>query len=213
MACFRRSKNQSTHSEIPLDTCINAVLLSGAMQNITPESVLATKHVLESIERGFIAIEKNRITYQLNQRKVYNWNDPEEWVRCAAVCRLIIEKNYPAQRIRVEVPVPRRTPNDFADIVVYRDDRCREPYLVVENKAEGCSAGQRKQAVEQLFGNANSLRIPLALYDEGGVSIFFDVANHPSTERSANKLGNWTALPAQYGDIPVYAFHGTCQRL
>ena len=88
--------------------------------------------------------------------------------------------------MRTEVTVPRRTPNDWADLVVYRDDRCREPYLVVENKASVQSREGRDQGVEQLFGNANSLRAPLALYDEWSELVFYDVANFPSTERQAN---------------------------
>ena len=55
--------------------------------------------------------------------------------RAVTVAWLIIDRSYPANRIRLEVTVPRRTPGDWADIMVYRDDQCREPYLVVENKA------------------------------------------------------------------------------
>jgi type I restriction enzyme M protein len=148
-----------------------------------PEFILAKPYVRECIERGFLIFENNRITYQLNQKKSYSWANPEEWVRCNTVAWLIIERQYPAYRIRVEVSVPRRTPNDFADVVVYYDDRCRTPYLVVENKSEGQSLASQNQGIEQLFGNANSLRAPLALYDEGDTSIFFDVARHPSTEQ------------------------------
>ncbi len=167
--------------------------------------------VRECVERGFVLVEKKKVTYQLNQKKVYSWTDPEEWVRCATICRLIIDKQYPANRIKVEVQVPRRTPSDLADIVLYRDDRCREPYLVIENKADGQSTSRRQQAIEQLFGNTNSLRAPLGLYDDGSVSDFFDVANHPSTERITNRLGDRHHVPAQYGETPIYAFHAATE--
>lgn len=173
---------------------------------ITPDDVLDAPHVQQCVERGFIAIEKDRITYNLHQKKTYDWADPEEWVRCNSVCELIIKKHYPANRIKVEVPVPRRTPNDFADIVVYRDDKCREPYTIVECKAEGQSSTARNQGIEQLFGNANSLRCPLGIYDEGLASIFFDIGNHPPTERTANRRGDRYTLPEQYGETPEYAF-------
>lgn len=170
----------------------------------TAEDVLAIDFVAEARNRGIIAIKGNRITYTLAHEKSYSWMDPEEWVRAATISWLIIERGYPASRIKTEVVVPRRTPNDLADIVVFRDDACRDPYLVVENKATGQTGRDRDQAIEQAFGNANSLRAPLCLYDEGDVSILYDVANHPPIERHLNRLGNRSVLPSQYGDIPVY---------
>jgi len=68
--------------------------------------------------------------------------------------------------------VPRRMPSDHADIVVYKDDACKQPYLVVENKAQELLPRERAQAIEQLFGNCNSLRAPVGLYDELGESSF-----------------------------------------
>lgn len=170
------------------------------------QDVLANELVIEAIRRNIISIVDDRITYRLSQQKTYNWNDPEEWVRAFTVSWLVISRDYPTSRIRTEVNVPRRVPNDYADIVVYADDQCRTPYLVVENKGAGQSPASRDQAIEQLFGNANSLRAPLGLYDEGDLSIFFDVANFPSMERQANRRGDRLAVPSQYGQIPVFAY-------
>jgi len=169
------------------------------------KDVLSNEIVNEAIRRGVITITDNRVTYRINQQKSHTWSDPEEWVRAHTIAWLIISRDYPTNRIRTEVNVPRRTPNDFADVVVYRDDQCRTPYLVIENKAAGQSNGQRRQAIEQMFGNANSLRGPLGLYDEGDVSIFFDIANFPSTERASNLIGDRSTVPRQYGEIPEYA--------
>lgn len=108
--------------------------------------------------------------------------------------------------MRTEVVVPRRVPSDHADIVVYRDDACRQPYLVVENKQEERQPRERAQAIEQLFGNCNSLRAPVGLYDELSESVLFDIANYPASEREHNRKGNRNALPRQYGDIPVYTY-------
>lgn len=170
----------------------------------TVQEALANETVAEAVRRGVIMISDNRVTYRLNQQKSHDWTDPEEWVRAHTIAWLIISQDYPASRIRTEVNVPRRTPNDFADVVVYSDDRCRVPYIVVENKAAGQSNRQRTQAVEQLFGNANSLRVPLGLYDEGDLSDFFDIANFPPTERKLNHLGDRAAVPRQYGDTPEF---------
>lgn len=51
------------------------------------------------------------------------WADPEEKVRAEFWAELIYKYDYPPERIRFEVNVPRRTPNDFADIVRGVQDR------------------------------------------------------------------------------------------
>lgn len=170
------------------------------------QDVLTIDVVLEAVQRGVITISDNRVTYRLNQQKSYDWTDPEEWVRAHTIAWLIISQDYPTNRIRTEVTVPRRTPNDYADIVVYSDDQCRSPYLVVENKATGQTNAQRNQGIEQLFGNSNSLRAPLGLYDEGDASVFFDISNFPPAERTVNRLGDRTAVPKQYGETPEFAY-------
>ncbi len=172
----------------------------------SPEDALTQPAVHEAIRRGILLIDNQRVKYVLAKEQSYNWNDPEEWVRSTTVSWLIVDKGYPANRIKLEVSVPRRTPSDFADIVVYNDDHCREPYIVVENKAAEQSDADREQGIEQAFGNANSLRADFTLYDEGTCSAFFDVANYPSTERVTNRLGDRDRLPREYGNIPVYTF-------
>ena len=169
------------------------------------DDALANPALVEVIRRKTIKIDGPRITYSVNREFEDDWTDPEEWVRAVTVAWLIIEKWYPANRMRLEVSVPRRTPNDRADVLVYRDDACREPYLVVENKHARVSGAERRQAIEQLFGNANSMSVPLALYDDSSESILFDREHHPPTERELNRLGIRNALPEQYGDIPEFA--------
>ncbi len=161
-------------------------------------------HVAEAVARGLIEINNDRVTYNLKQKKSYEWTDPEEWVRARTIAWLVVEKAYPGNRIRTEVVVPRRTPSDFADIVVYRDDDSHDPYLVVENKAAGQSEADRTQWIEQAFGNANSLRAPFVLYDEYVTTILYDAASFPSMERRRNILGIRDALPPQYGEVPEF---------
>lgn len=170
------------------------------------DDVLHDEYVAEAIKRGIIEVKDNKVTYNIHQKKSYRLSDPEEWVRCRSVAFLIIKKGYPANRIKTEVTVPRRTPNDWADIVVYSDDKCKEPFLVVENKPEGTSKRDREQGIEQLFGNVNSLRAPFGLYDDYSTSTLYDAANFPPTERKENIRGQRDAVPAQYGDVPVYQF-------
>lgn len=162
--------------------------------------------IMSAIQRGLVEIHGDRVSYNIHQKKSYNWTDPEEWVRARSIAFLVLEKAYTPHSIRTEVIVPRRTPEDLADIVVYKDERCQDPYLVVENKKENLSQRERNQAIEQLFGNSNSLRASVALFDSFGESLFFDVANYPSTERFENIKGTRDVVPVQYGQIPEYTF-------
>ena len=170
----------------------------------TPEWAETDPNVVELRARDVISIDESRITYRLNKSRSYSWTDPEEWVRACTIAFLINVKKYPAERLRTEHPVPRRVPSDFADVVVFLDDKCKAPYLVVENKPPGRSQSNRDQGIEQVFGNANSLRAPYALYDDALTSITFDLDNHPPQERIANRLGDRHSVPEQYDMPPIY---------
>lgn len=179
------------------------------MPRDSQEQALTDSAVVEAIARKIIHVdeEAGQVEYSLHTRKRYDWDDPEEWVRARTIAFLVVTRGYPANRIKTEVTVPRRTPSDHADVVVYQDDRCLTPYLVVENKAANQSKPNRAQAIEQLFGNANSLRAPLGLYDEGpDIHILFDVANFPPQERQRNQRGDRQSVPDQYGNAPQFAY-------
>lgn len=162
--------------------------------------------VTQAVERRFFEFAGKNVTYHIAQKKKYTWTNPEEWVRAHTIAYLVLKCGYPPNRIKTEVTVPRRTPSDKADIVVYSDDKCKTPYLVVENKSDGQSATAKKQGIEQLFGNCNSLRCPFGLYDEFGKSSFYDVQSFAPTERKENLLGSRKVVPNQYGETPEYAF-------
>src|ERR671933_1546755 len=151
-------------------------------------------------ERGYLEIrDSRRVVYRCRRRHEANWADTEEQVRAAVFAWLILEREYPANGIDVEVTVPRRTPGAHADIVVYEDDAGRVPYLVVETTARGLDERAAARAVEQAFGHATSLRAKYALYDNADESRLFEVANFPGTERVANCLGPRDALGTDYG--------------
>lgn len=171
------------------------------------EDAMADPFVAEAMRRGIMRLDGDgeNIIYSLRTEQRYRWNDPEEWVRAGTVAWLILDRDYPTNRIKLELRVPRRTPNDFADIVVFRDDACLDPYLVVETKKADQSERARSQWIEQLFGNATSLGANLALYDESTTSILFQREGYPPMERNENRLGLRTHLTKQYGDLPTFA--------
>jgi type I restriction enzyme M protein len=162
--------------------------------------------IKEAERRGYVEFHNSRIRYKCAQTHEENYNDPEEMVRAGVYSWLIIEKEYPATAIKVEVSIPRRTPSDYADIVVYTDNSCRTPYLVVETKESTISTGEFRQAIEQAFGNANSLRdTQFAMVDSGRRSAIYSVAGFPHDERSDNLLGQRNDLPKAYGAISQFS--------
>jgi type I restriction enzyme M protein len=164
------------------------------------------KELLEAAqERGYLTISGSRIKYYCRREFEDDFTDPEELVRATIYAWLILEKSYPAAQIDLEVSVPRRTPSDWADIVVYQDEACRAPYLVVECKPRKISARDRTQAVEQAFGNANSYRVThFALFDNIDESRLYAIQGHPPDERESNHLGPRDALPADFGRAAQY---------
>ncbi len=147
--------------------------------------------------------DRKKIIYHAVQKKEYRFTDPEEIIRAAYFIELVLDYKYPQSRIDLEVIVPRRTPSDSADIVVYSDDEHRKPYLVVECKKDGISPAEYKQAIEQAFGNANSLRAELATVIAGNTRTAFDVAGFNAREREKNVIPD---IPVNYGKVPKYRF-------
>ncbi|HEX8368570.1 MAG TPA: N-6 DNA methylase [Pyrinomonadaceae bacterium] len=130
-----------------------------------------------------------RITYT-NRNKTYNFKDPEEAVRAETFVQLVKVYGYAPEKIDIEVRVPRRTPNDLADIVVYADDLLTNAYIVVECKKETVTDAEYKQALEQGFGNANSLKASFLWVSSKTLNNYYDVAGFGGMEREKNQLAD-----------------------
>lgn len=146
--------------------------------------------------------ENKRIIYHCSRDYSTSFQNPEELVRAAYFVELVTLNDYPKERIDFEVTVPRRTPEDRADIVIYEDNELKKPFIVVECKRDGISDAEYKQAIEQAFGNANSLRSKYASVKAGITETAFDVAGFNPGEREKNV----TILPTRYGKTPKYRF-------
>lgn len=168
-----------------------------------------TSPILQNIENGLKAgiisfnEDKSRITYHCNRDYQTSFKNPEEKVRASYFVELAQTYQYPAKRIDIEITVPRRTPEDRADIVVYSDDECKEPFLVVECKKEGITDAEFKQAIEQAFGNANSIRSQYAAVVAGNTKTAFDVSGFKPNEREKNVIAD---IPVKYGKAPKYKY-------
>lgn len=110
------------------------------------------------IEKGLISFngDKSRITY-LCQNKERYYNNPEEKVQAETFLKLILDYNYPETRIKQFVPVTMGREVKEADIVVYADDMCLSPHILVECKREEVSEAEYQQAIEQAYSYAFAL--------------------------------------------------------
>lgn len=147
--------------------------------------------------------KNEKIVYVADDNHTERWADPEEKIRAAFYAELIYRYGYLPARIGVEITVPRRTPSDRADLVVYEDAEQKEPFIVIECKRDGVSDAEFTQAIEQACGNAASLRAPYAGTVAGGTRRYLDFKNFKPGERMRNIIAD---LPERYGLPPDYRF-------
>ena len=174
------------------------------MSNRHDDSIFM-RNIQRGIEKGYISLSSDnaKITYRCCRDYMASFKRPEEKVRASCFAELILDYDYPNKRIDFEVIVPRRKPEDRADIIIYEDDELKKPYLVVECKKDGITDAEFKQAIEQAFGNANSLRAKFAAVVAGTTKTAFDVAGFKPSEREKNVISD---IPKKYGKTPKYRF-------
>jgi type I restriction enzyme M protein len=135
------------------------------------------------------------------------WSDPEEKIRAAFWAELIYKYGYLPERVAFEVTVPRRTPSDKADLVIYgeRDEELKSPWLVIECKRADISDAEFAQAIEQACGNRASLGAPFCGVVAGLTRRFLRFDNKiPPGERESNLM---TDIPVRYGRPPEWRFY------
>lgn len=114
--------------------------------------------VEKGIETGIIKLdeEKKFVTY-VNQNKKRNYNNPEEQVQAETFCSLVLQYNYPVERVINFVSVKMGVETKEADIVVYNDDSLEEPHILIECKKQDISEQEFSQAIEQAYSYAYAL--------------------------------------------------------
>lgn len=112
----------------------------------------------KGIQKGIIKFDEERkfITY-VHQKKKRFFNNTEEKVQAETFCQLVINYNYPVERIVNFVSVKMGVETKEADIVIYNDDKLTEPHILVECKKEEISEQEFSQAIEQAYSYAYAL--------------------------------------------------------
>ena len=89
----------------------------------------------QGVAKGLISFneDQSRITYKhINKSRSYL--DPEEQVEAESFLKLILVYNYPEKRIKLFEKVTMGSSTKEADIIVYDDDMCLNPSIIVECK-------------------------------------------------------------------------------
>lgn len=157
-----------------------------------------------AIMRGLFSLDGTQIKYSFRRTKSYQISDPEEKVRADTIAFLVLSKGYDSRKIDTEVE---GSHNDFADIVLYEDDRCTKPWLVVENKKEAATPAEKAEGEAQAFANGIALGAKYTMKDYGDESCVWQLEGFGARERRRNKLGDRELLPRNYSQDMVYPLH------
>ena len=174
---------------------------------MTTRTMPTTTYLERAIEDGhgeIVGVGRNERIHYIAADHSERWSDPEEKVRAELWAELIYRCEYPPERIRFEVNVPRRTPNDFADLVVYEDDELKAPYFVIECKRADVSDAEFDQSIEQSCGNRASLGANYCGAFSGLRRRLLRFDKFPPGERDRNHLAD---IPARYGRPPEWRFY------
>ncbi len=132
------------------------------------------------------------------------WADPEEKIRAEFWAELLYKYEYLPARMRFEVKVERRTPDDKADIVIYSDEELKDRYFVFECKRADISDAEFAQAMEQACGNRASLGAKYCGVVAGLTRRLLRFDKFPAGERERNVLPD---VPVRYGKPPEWRFY------
>ncbi len=136
------------------------------------------------IEQNLISFNEDmsRITY-VYQNKERNYNTPEEKVQAETFLRLILDYNYPVKRIKQFVSVTMGSETKEADIIVFEDDMCLSPHILVECKRQEVSEAEYQQAIEQAYSYAFALPcdVKYVWVTSGIKSDYFEVDKNQDT--------------------------------
>ena len=92
---------------------------------------------------------------------------------------------------------------DRIDLLVYKDKKCQEPFIVVECKKGGISDAELEEAVEQAYRYANSKGACYIMVKAGNAVLCFYVKSYKRGKRKKNIISD---IPIRYGKPPKYKY-------
>ncbi|WNJ19835.1 type I restriction enzyme HsdR N-terminal domain-containing protein [Pontibacter sp. G13] len=148
----------------------------------------------KALKDRYVHIDKKKdtVTY-LPQGKTRKYSYPEEKVQLETYLELIYDFGYPPQKLRVSEKMKIGSSTREADIVVFKDWDCKDPYIIVECKKRKVSKSVFEGAVDQGFSYAAVSNAEYVWATSGDRSAMFRVIPDAIKERSKNRI---TRLPS-----------------
>ena len=145
--------------------------------------------------------EGNRIIYKNTKfwDHKQKLSDPEEQVRAHVYLDLIEKYQYEPKNIGLEVEMPKRVPNHFADLVIY-EPNSDSRYFVIEFKKADISDNEFEQAVKQGIGNGRVLAAKFYGTIAGETVRFFESGKDEKEEDA------FYAIPVRYGNPEEWTY-------
>jgi type I restriction enzyme M protein len=173
--------------------------------------LLETPLVRQAIITGLFSLDESgtRITYKLARSKAYAATHSEELVRAWVVAFLVIERGYSPSRIDLEVPVQMGSETKSADIVLFKDSKLKDAFLVIECVEPAPSVRARKKKIDQGFSYAINLGAPYVAFasDDQDTGLWEVGTQWGPKERGRNSRGEIFSLGMAYAPLASYSFY------
>ncbi len=149
-----------------------------------------------------IGEDNKQITY-CNFHRPRNYNNPEEKVQAETFVKLVLQYGYSSTKIKMYETVTMGSEKREADIIVYNDDNCIQPHILVECKKDTVSEQEFLQAIEQAYSYAYALPndVKYVWVTSGAKDEYFEVDKKRNTRETLPDI-------PQYGvkKLPTYKF-------
>lgn len=142
--------------------------------------------------------DKTHIIYNTKQKSDNKrpYNETEEKIRAEFLAKLVLEYEYPLSHMAIEVGVKIGIDKKRADIIIYKDDKHKKAYIVIETKTKDYKDLQ--SAKLQALSYAHATGGEYAIGTNGKESIFVHLGEHEDrTIENIPKFG---------GDAPKYKY-------
>lgn len=143
----------------------------------------------KGLKDRYIVIDKKRdkLTY-LPQGKERTYSNPEEQVQLETYLDLIYNYGYPPEKLRVCQQVKIGSSSREADIVVYTDKACTNPYIIIECKKANVSNSVFEGAIDQGFSYAAVTNAEYVWATSGDRDAMYEVFQDAIQERELNRI-------------------------
>jgi hypothetical protein len=131
--------------------------------------------------------KKDQVIY-LPQGKERKLSNPEEQVQLETYLDLIYSYGYPPEQVRVCERMQIGSSSREADIVVYRDRDCKDPYIIVECKKRNISNSIFESSIDQGFSYAAVSHAEYVWATSGDRNAMFEVRHKTIQERESNRV-------------------------